>query len=338
MARADRLPLVQYALNILVGQLGPRDRVTLITYGTRGQLRLEAMPASQKTRIRQAVGAIECGSSTNILAGIQLGYQMAARHFRSGEINRIILCSDGVANVGPADAEELLEKVSAYRKQGITLTSVGVGEGSYDDTLLEQLANKGDGNYVFIDGPAEARRVFVEEMAATLQTIASDVKIQVEFNPQRVRRYRLIGYENRAVADKDFRNDAVDAGEIGSGQAGTALYELELWPDRERTHLDVGTVYVRYRDVDTAQVEEFASRLSPALLHPRTPAEDPRFFLAACAAEFAELLRGSEHAAAGALQELEQTMIRVANALPLDARVQELLVLIQRAQGLPQAK
>jgi Ca-activated chloride channel family protein len=337
MGRDDRLPLVQYGLGLLLDQLDARDRVSVIAYGTQARLVLEAEPARNRDRIRSAIATVETGASTNLLAGIELGYQIASRHFRPGEINRVILCSDGVANVGPSDAGDLLAKVDMYRRQGITFTSVGVGAGSYDDRMLEQLANRGDGNYVFIDSEDEARRVFVQEMSATLQTIAKDVKIQVEFNPARVRRYRLIGYENRAIADKDFRNDAVDAGEIGSGQSATALYELELAPDDplDACPADFGTVFVRYRDLATDRVDEFSRRLDATVVRDRTPEQHPRFFLAACVAEFAEVLRGSEHSRDGSLAAVEPVLTRVANALPLDDRVQELLILVQRAQGLP---
>jgi Ca-activated chloride channel family protein len=337
MGREDRLPLVQVALGLMVTQLDPRDRLSLVTYDTQARLLLEAVPAARAAEIQAAVGALSTGATTNLLAGVELGYQIAARHFRSGETNRVILCSDGVANVGPADAAAILGKVDQYRRQGIALTSVGVGSGSYDDRMLEQLANQGDGNYVFVDSPEQARRVFVDDFAGTLQMVARNAKIQVEFNPLRVRRYRLVGYENRDVADQDFRNDAVDAGEIGSGQAATALYELELLPVAGDAAVppDLGTVYVRYENVDSGRVEEISSRLSTLILQDRAPERDPRFFLAACAAEFAEILRQSEHARDGSLQALESNTTRVANALPLDQRAQELLTLVRRAEGLP---
>jgi Ca-activated chloride channel family protein len=337
MGREDRLPLVRFALGLMVTQLDPRDRLSLVTFDSQARLILEAVPAARATDIQAAVAALATSATTNLLAGVELGYQIAARHFRSGETNRVLLCTDGVANVGPADAEAVLAKVGQYRRQGITLTSVGVGSGSYDDRMLEQLANRGDGNYVFVDSPEQARRVFVDDFAGTLQMVARNAKIQVEFSPARVRRYRLIGYENRDVADKDFRNDAVDAGEIGSGQAATALYELELLPLAEVATLpaDMGTVYVRYENVDTGRVEEISTRLSDVLLRERSPERDPRFLLAACAAEFAEVLRESEHARDGSLETLESLATRVANALPLDQRSQELLTLVRRAQGLP---
>ena len=155
------MPLVKYALSLLLGELSAADRITLIAYGTQPRLLAEALPATDRARLNQAIAAIECGASTNMLAGIRLGYELAARHFTAGEINRVILCSDGVANVGPSEADRILENVTRLREQGITLTSVGVGAGSYNDTMLEQLANKGDGNYVFIDSPQQARHVFL---------------------------------------------------------------------------------------------------------------------------------------------------------------------------------
>lgn len=335
MAREDRLPLVQQSLRLLVDQLDDEDRVSLVAYNERGRLLLDAEPAANKTRILEQLAAIECGYTTNLLAGVEMGYTLAARHFKAGQVNRIVLCSDGVANVGPAEAESILAIVEKYRQQGVTFTSVGVGSGAYDDSMMEQLANKGDGNYVFLDSLYEAQRVFVDNFAATLHHIAKDVKIQVEFNPDAVRRYRLIGYENRDIADKDFRNDAVDAGEIGSGQTATALYELELRPGDKSP---LGTVYVRYKDPDGAMVSEFSQPLKRELVQQRSPQTDPRFYLAACVAEFAEILRGSEHARGSKLAKLEQTLIPVAAALPLDQKVQELLLLVQKAQGLPQWK
>jgi Ca-activated chloride channel family protein len=244
-----------------------------------------------------------------------------------------------VANVGLTEAEDMLKKVEMYKKHGITFTGVGFGMGTYNDELLEKLANKGDGSYVFCDSRKEARRIFIDEMAATLQTIAKDVKIQVEFNPHRVRRYRLVGYENRDIADKDFRNDAIDAGEVGSGQSATALYELELFGAQfnpvSSEHL--GKVHVRYRDADTGKIEEISQRLDNGLIRKRTPETSPRFYLAACAAEFAEILRASEHAKDGSIADVRYLLEKTAAQLTLDTQVQELLHLVRRARGLPRA-
>ena len=339
MARPDRLPLVKHAMRLLVQQLSAADAVSLVTYGTRAQLALEAAPASNKQAILEAIDAIQADGSTNMLEGLALGYQMARRAFEPGAINRVILCSDGVANVGQTQAQTILDNVKAYRDHGITFTSVGFGRGTYNDELLEALANKGDGNYVYVDSRDEAKRVFVDGLVGWMQTIAKDAKIQVEFDAARVRRYRLVGYENRDIADKDFRNDAIDAGEVGSGQASTALYEVELLP---RPRLagrapDLGTVYVRYRNAETGAVEEMAHRLSGDIVQDRAPSGDPRFYLAACAAEFAELLRQSEHAKGGNFAAVRSVLEEVTAALPLDTAAQELLSLVRRAEGLPRA-
>jgi len=332
MARADRLPLVQYGLTLLAGQLTSGDRVSMITFGSRAALVLEAVPAGDE-RISAAIRAIGCGGSTNLLQGIELGYGIARRAFRTGQINRVILCSDGAANIGITDGETMLEKVQVFRDHGITFSSIGFGMGAYNDELLEKLADEGDGSYAFVGSRAEARRVFVEQMA-TLQTIAGDAKIQVEFDPAHVRRYRLIGYENRDIADKDFRNDAVDAGEVGSGQSSTALYEVE---PLDRTG-DLGTVYVRYRNIDTGKIEEISRRLERSIIGRPTPRTAPRLYLAAAGAEFAEILRESEHAAGGELDSVRNILIEVAAALPLDQRVRELLGLVTAAKGLPRAQ
>jgi Ca-activated chloride channel family protein len=340
MERSDRLPLVKYALRALVDHLGSNDRVSLVSFGTHAMLLLETAPAADKQRILQAVDGLRCAGSTNLFEGLQLGYQLAARAFQPRAINRVILCSDGVSNIGSTDADAMLKGVEDFRKQGVTLTTVGVGYGVYDDTLLERLADRGDGSYVFVDSEAEARRVFVEEMAGTIQAVAKDAKIQVAFDPAVVRRFRLIGFENRAIPDADFRNDNVVAGGVGSGQSSTALYEVELLPRAEGAEgqRDIGAVYVRYRDMDTGRVEEISQRLESNIVRKLTPQEAPRFFLAACAAEFAEILRGSEHAKEGSFKQVAGVLEQAAAQLPLDGRVQELLTLVREADGLPRAQ
>ncbi|HUW35565.1 MAG TPA: von Willebrand factor type A domain-containing protein [Planctomycetota bacterium] len=336
MARADRLPLVQEALAALVSSLQPADRVSIVTYATDARLVLQARPVSAGSEIIAAMRAIQCGGSTNLLQGIELGYEVAQSAFRAGETNRVILCSDGVANVGLTDADEMLRQVEQYKRQGISFMSVGFGMGSYNDELMQKLANRGDGSYVFIDTPAEAHRVMTEQIAATLQTIAKDAKIQVEFNPASVRRYRLIGYEKRDIADEDFRNDAIDAGEVGSGQSSTAIYEIELL--EPEGSLDLGTVFVRYRNAETGKVEEISTRLEPSIVANREAEEAPRLYLAAGVAQFAEILRESEYARGGSLDDVRWILGEVAVQLPLDQRVRELRSLVGSAKGLPKAE
>ncbi len=224
---------------------------------------------------------------------------MADRAFRRGAINRVILCSDGVANVGNTGAGTILAEIKAEARKGIELTAVGFGMGNYNDVLMEQLADQGDGNYYYVDDIREARRVFVENLTGTLQTIARQVKIQVEFDPGTVRRYRLLGYENRDVADKDFRNDKVDAGEVGAGHEVTALFEVKL--EKNPRTRDLATVRIRYEDPETGKVTEEVRGLRLSEVERRLRDADPTFRMDAAAAEFAEILRHSYWAKDGDL-------------------------------------
>ncbi|MBN1809846.1 MAG: von Willebrand factor type A domain-containing protein [Planctomycetes bacterium] len=356
----DRLPLLKYSIKQLVGVLAPNDRVSVVTYGTRATILLEAASASDTERILAAVDSIKADGSTNMLEGLALGYEVAQRVYvnmsndaiRSGRVNkgimsRVMLLSDGVANMGSTEAADMLHRVERYKEMGITFNSTGFGVGSYNDAVLEELANRGDGSYQFIGSYAEARRVFGEEMSASLQTIAYDAKIQVEFDPRRVRRYRLIGYENRDIADKDFRNDAIDAGEVGSGQSATALYELEVVPAPAGVlPADIGTVYVRYRDADSGRVEEISSGIPGDLPRSYKVEEAPRLYLAAAVAEFAEILRESEHASGGNLDDVMKMLsylgmyqeIGVGGGTVQDPKLSELIWLVKRAKGLPRAQ
>jgi Ca-activated chloride channel family protein len=338
MGQADRLPLVQSALNLLVDKLSEADRVSLISCAGDARLHLEAVPAGQKDAIRRTIEAIQPAGSTNLMAGLRLAYAMARKAFVAGRINQVVLCSDGVANVGQTEAEAVLQEVAEDRKQGITLTCVGVGYGAYNDAFLETLADRGDGRYVFLDASQEAREALVGQLAATLQTVARDARIQVRFDPARVRRYRLIGYENRDIEDQRFRDDTVDAGEVGSGQCSTALYELELTA-RSSTggDGDLGTVFVRYRHGETGQIEEISRPLVDSIIRRRAVEDDPRFFLAAGAARFAEWLRQSEYARDTSLGDIQRVLDQVCAALPLDRDVQDLAALAHQAENLPRA-
>lgn len=339
MGQPERLPLIQQALNLLMDNLTPSDRITLITCSDQAHLLLDAVPLSQQERIRQVINAIQPSGTTNLLAGLQLGYEKARRAYSARQINRIVLCSDGVANVGQTEAEAVLKAVAEDRKQGITMTCVGVGYGTYNDAFMESLANQGDGSYVFLDSLQQAQRVFVEQLAATLHTVAKDARIQVSFNPERVRRYRLIGYENRDIEDARFRDDTIDAGEVGSGQCSTALYELELLNAATENPVDdLGTVFVRYRNVETSRIEEISSTLENSILRTRTVEDSPYFYLAAAAAQFAEVLRQSEHTQGSQLKDIFAVAAKVCQVLPLDHDVSELAELIRRSENLPRAQ
>lgn len=228
MMSPDKLPLLKSGLKLLVQNLRAQDRVSLVVYAGNTGVVLEPTPGGQKGRILAALEGLTAGGSTNGGAGIKLAYAMAEQGYIKNGINRVLLATDGDFNVGTVSFEALKNMVEEKRKTGVSLTTLGFGAGNYNDRLMEQLADAGNGNYAYIDTLNEANKVLVSEMSSTLQTIAKDVKIQVEFNPAVVAEYRLIGYENRALKREDFNNDKIDAGDIGAGHTVTALYEITL--------------------------------------------------------------------------------------------------------------
>ena len=226
MDEPNKLPLVQWGLQRLVEQLDENDRVAIVVYAAASGVVLPSTSCLNKAEILSAIEELRAGGSTNGGAGIQLAYDVATQNFIKNGTNRVILATDGDFNVGVTDNDELVRLIEAKAKSGVFLSVLGFGMGNIKDDKLEKLADKGNGHYAYIDSPREAYKVLVEEMGATLITVAKDVKIQVDFNPDTVSAYRLIGYENRVMANEDFDNDAKDAGEIGAGHHVTALYEL----------------------------------------------------------------------------------------------------------------
>lgn len=224
----ERLPLLKASLKLMVARMRPQDRISLVTYASGTSVVLEPTSGSEKARIVQAIDALRAGGSTAGASGIESAYRMARQGFIRDGINRILLATDGDFNVGVTDIGQLKSLVETNRKSGVSLSTLGFGTGNYNEHLMEQLADVGNGAYSYIDNLMEAQKVLSTEMASTLATIANDVKVQVEFNPARVAEYRLIGYENRGLAREDFNNDQVDAGDIGAGHTVTALYELTL--------------------------------------------------------------------------------------------------------------
>ncbi|MEW6745160.1 MAG: von Willebrand factor type A domain-containing protein [Planctomycetota bacterium] len=332
MRQDGRLELVKQSLSLLVDQLDEGDSIGIVAFNTNGFEVLQPVAASEKEPILTKIASLAPDGSTNAGEGLRLGYAMASRQLRPGANNRVILCSDGVANTGVTDQAQMLQQVDSHRRQGIVLTCVGVGMGNHNDTLLEQLADNGDGQCFYVDRLEEARRVFVDELTGTLQTIARDVKIQVAFNPERVIRYRLLGYENRAVADRDFRNDAVDAGEVGAGHEVVALYEIKCRPEVKE---NVADIRLRYKDVDLpAEVTEIHREVLWDELVESFDAASPRFQLSAVAAEFAELLRRSYWASGNSFESLLPRAECVAQSLPADKDVAELAALIRQARDL----
>ncbi len=304
MRRADRLELVKDTLFELLDEMDEDDHVALVVYGTTARVILEHTSLAKRREIERAIMRLVPEGSTNAEAGLTEGYRLADRAYRNGYINRVILCSDGVANVGLTSAESILDQVKREARRGIMITSVGFGMSNFNDVLLEQIANQGDGNYYYVDDIEEARRVFVENLTGTLQTIAREVKIQVEFVPGTVRLYRFIGYENRDVADEDFRNDAVDAGEVGAGHEVTALFEvkMEMEPDSDR----LATVRIRYEDPESGEVTEEVREFNLSDVREDIDLMDSTYKLDVLVAEFAEILRHSYWAREGDLDDVAE--------------------------------
>jgi Ca-activated chloride channel family protein len=328
MGSDNRLGMVKQALGMLVQRLHNDDTVSIAAFTTDAWVVLEPTSGSDKRSILRAIDTLTPMNSTNVDAGLRVGYGLADEMYRQGANNRVVLCSDGVANTGAVDPNTLVDFVRTYAQRDIMLTTIGVGMGNYNDVLLEQLADKGNGFYAYVDTPEEAQKLFLEKLTGTLQTIALDAKVQVDFNPEVVSRYRLIGYENRAIADQDFRNDTVDAGEIGAGHTATAIYAVQLRPKAEGR---IATMQLRWQDPDTRQVKEINGNVNTYDLAARFEDTSPRYQLATTVAQFAEILRRSPYTGEVGLAQLRSYAERVARELGDDADVQEFAQLVSRA-------
>ncbi|MFN8654179.1 MAG: von Willebrand factor type A domain-containing protein [Gemmatimonadales bacterium] len=312
MDEPNKLPLVKRAFELMVPRLRPQDRVAIVVYAGAAGLVLPSTPGSHKQEILAALNRLEAGGSTAGAEGIQLAYDVARRYFKSAGNNRVILATDGDFNVGPSSESELIRIIEKEREDGIFLTVLGFGTGNLRDAMMEQLADKGNGHYAYVDGEREARKVFVDELSGTLLTIAKDVKLQLEWNPLRVKSYRLVGYENRVLAKEDFDDDRKDAGDMGAGHSVTALYEIvparfeeELsenptgqlryqnvaLSDQARLSNEWLTLKLRYKD-PKASASRLLSRALTDDDQRRRPSETFRF--ASAVAEFGLLLRDSE--------------------------------------------
>ncbi len=228
MDQPDKLPLVKEGLKVLVGAMRPSDRIAIVTYAGNAGLVLDSTSTKERERILSSINNLSPGGSTYGSGGIQLAYEVAERNRLDGGVNRVVLATDGDFNVGITSRDELVKMIEEKRRGGTTLTTLGVGTGNINDATLEQLADKGNGNYFYLDSFQEARKVLKEEVAGTMEVVAKDVKLQVEFNPTNVSQYRLIGYDNRKLKNEEFNDDTIDAGEIGAGHRVTALYEVVL--------------------------------------------------------------------------------------------------------------
>jgi Ca-activated chloride channel family protein len=312
MNEPNKLPLVKSSLRTLADQLTARDRVAVVVYAGASGLVLPSTPGDQRGEILSAVERLQAGGSTNGGSGIQLAYRVAEQNFIRGGTNRVVLATDGDFNVGLTGDDELVKLIEAKRRGGVFLSVLGFGTGNLNDSMMEKLADKGNGNYAYIDTESEARKALGEQAAGTLATIAKDVKLQVEFNPRLVAGYRLIGYENRLLADKDFNDDTKDAGEIGAGHTVTALYEIV--PAGQRVE-NPGVDELKYtRPAEVAQGANASELLTVKLRYKEPEGDTSRplnvgvpdrqasyrnasdnFKFAAAVAEFGLLLRDSRY-------------------------------------------
>jgi Ca-activated chloride channel family protein len=331
MSSPDKLPLAKRSLRILVDNLKDGDTVALVTYAGSTRVVLPPTGLAHKGQILAAIEDLGAGGSTAMADGIKLAYAQAAKGLRGDAISRVIVLSDGDANVGTTTHEQILSTIKGHVKEGVTLSTIGFGMGNYKDELMEQLANKGNGNNFYIDGLSAAKRVFQEQLGSTLEVVAKDVKLQVDFDEARVKRYRLIGYENRNVRDEDFRNDKVDAGEIGAGHQVTALYEVELADDWAARTDPLATVRVRHKAPRGETATEAAFPLAMTSIAPSfsQATADMRFAFAVAA--FADVMRGGDDAKGWDLQAVRD--IAKAAAGTSDDR-KELVDLIDRAIAL----
>lgn len=349
MNSEDKLPLLKDSMKLLVKNLTANDRVSIVTYASGTRVVLDSVPGNKTSAINKAFYNLKAGGSTNGEGGIELAYEIAEKNFIEGGNNRIILATDGDFNVGKHRGDELKDLISEKKDSGVFLSILGFGTGNYNDVTGETLADSGNGNYSYIDCLTEAKKVLVDEMSSTLYTVAKDTKFQVEFNPAMVSSYRLIGYENRALEDKDFTDDTKDGGELGAGHQVTVIYELELTEDtpevaqplkyqptrsnaiEEKKSDEWCTLSIAYKDPDKDESEYLSF---PVGLLDYTTSPSDSFILATSVAEYAMALNGSEYLKDMTREEaLEQAIKNVKKLNADDELIREFLTLMQKVSS-----
>jgi len=328
MRMGNRLDLLKASMDVLLDELRPDDEVGIVEFKTQARVVLPLTPISEERAIYRAMRDLQADGSTNAEHGLKLGYEMLREGAREGRLHRIILCSDGVANEGNTGWEKILENVRRESDR-ISLTTIGFGMGNYNDVLLERLADAGDGGYAYVDDLREATRVLRENFTGTMQTVARDAKAQIEFDPDYVDKYRLLGYENRDVRDEDFRRDDVDAGEIGAGHEVTVLYEIQLKPEAGRRRL--AEVHLRYEDPESGRVVELDESVRKGDFWRDAYHAPADLVVDACVAEFAEILRGSHWARDGSLLDVLDLLRDATWEMTSQPEVDELVDLVKKA-------
>jgi len=328
MQPPERLPLIKSAFRLLVNRLRPQDRVAIVVYAGAAGVVLPPTSGADKDKIIAALDRLNAGGSTAGAEGIELAYQTAEQAYTQDGNNRVILATDGDFNVGVSSVEELQKLIEEKRKHNIFLTTIGVGDDNYRDDMLEMLADKGNGNYAYLDSMKEAEKVFKSELTGTLVTIAKDVKVQIEFDQTRVESYRQIGYENRALENKDFEDDTKDAGEMGAGHSVTALYEIVPKGDGKG---QIAKVRLRYKQPagDTSQL--ITASVDDNGASEYTASGDMKF--AAAVAELGMLLRNSPHKGTASFADVA-ALARSARGADIDGYRDELLRMIDTSSAL----
>ena len=345
MKENNRMELVKRSLELLVDQLREDDQVGIVSFDSSGHIVMESTKGAERWKLREALRQMDPGGSTNAAEGMYLGYEMLSRNYLEGATNRVILASDGVANTGETDQQRILDRIADFTSRQVDLTTIGVGMNNHNDVFLEQMANKGDGSCHYVDDFDEAKHVFIERFSGTMQTIARDVKIQVEFDEAQVLGWRQIGYENRSLQDHQFRDDRVDAGEVGAGHEIVALYEVQLkdeWKASAEGRL--ATVRLRWkpdgaeRSSETGVVpaveQPFAIDMNQ--IQPKWQETEAHFRLAAVTAQYAEFMRRSYHVRGDNYTVLQAAANRLASELHGDQKVAELGKLITETRRLVQ--
>ena len=328
MDRADRVESVQNAFRLLAAEMNPQDELTLIGFARTPRLLREGVAGNEAGALAELVAQTPSEGGTNLEAALQLGLEKAKENFLDGAQNRIVLLTDGAANLGNAKPAELAKLVEYMRGQGIAFDACGVGAEGLNDTILESLTRKGDGRYYFLDRPEDADAGFAKQIAGALRPAAKNVKVQVEFNPKRVGRYRLLGFEKHRLEKEDFRNDSVDAAEMAAEEEGVAVYQVETRPEGEGA---VGTVSVRFRDLDSDQMVERKWTIPYEAAPARVPEAAESMQLAASAALLAEKLKGSGAGDLVDLAEVARWTRNLQGVYPQNERVRQLSEMTARA-------
>lgn len=327
MGADNKLDTLKQAMITLVSQLRDNDSVSLVTYSDNATVVIPPTEARNAQYINQSIRQLQTKGSTNAAAGIKLGYQLADQMYDAEKNNRVILTSDGMANVGSTQPEQILNQIEVYKEKGVFLTTVGVGVGMYNDHLLEQLANKGNGNYLYLSGYQDIQEAFVDKLTQNLQTVAKDAKVQVEFNPKKVSHYRLLGYENRHLNKKDFLDAKKDGGELGAGYRVTAVYEVKLTEIAE----PLGTLNIAYKYPMSEKVHTLSKAIPSSVIRNNVLLASSDMRLSAVAAAFAEKLRQSYWSRLYSYQDIDELLVSLPATYQRKQSVQQLSMAIEQA-------